>query len=55
MSITAVHPLYAKFSPIWVKLNDVFAGQDTIKEKRQKYLGDMDTEAESCFSVRAPV
>lgn len=38
MSITAVHPLYAKFSPIWVKLNDVFAGQDTIKEKRQKYL-----------------
>lgn len=38
MSISAVHPQYSKFLPIWLKLNDVFEGQDKIKEERQKYL-----------------
>lgn len=38
MSISAVHPQYEKFLPIWLKLNDVFAGQDVIKGQRLKYL-----------------
>ncbi len=38
MSVSAVHPQYEKFRPIWVKLNDVFAGQDVIKLERTKYL-----------------
>lgn len=38
MSLSTVHPLYEAFKLIWDKLDDVFEGQDKIKNEREKYL-----------------
>lgn len=38
MAITSVHPQYQKFSPMWIKMRDCFAGSDHIKEEGTRYL-----------------
>lgn len=38
MSLDAKHPLYSEKLPDWVKLQDSYAGQRKIKEKRTTYL-----------------
>jgi hypothetical protein len=38
MGLSSVHPLYEKFAKLWDKLEDVFEGQDKIKQERVTYL-----------------
>ena len=38
MGMSAVHPLFQKYVDVWTKLDDVFEGQEKIKEEGVKYL-----------------
>src|SRR5678816_1167284 len=38
MPVTTAHPHYIEYAPLWKKIRDVVAGEDTIKDRGRRYL-----------------
>jgi hypothetical protein len=53
MSIDAIHPEYAQFSPKWFRARDVLSGEDTVKAAGIRYLPRLSEHTDEEFAAYA--